>query len=58
MPENSPGKTSPGNCFEDFRIGQVIRHATPRTVTVGDVAIYNGLFQARLPETWPERPAL
>ena len=26
-------KTSPGNCFEDFRIGQVIRHATPRTVT-------------------------
>src|ERR1700674_1574551 len=40
-------KTSPGNCFEDFRIGQVIRHATPRTVTVGDVALYTGLFGAR-----------
>jgi len=40
-------KTSPGNFFEDFRIGQVIRHATPRTVTVGDVAVYTGLFGAR-----------
>src|ERR1700726_3463695 len=40
-------KTSPGNCFEDFRIGHVIRHATPRTVTTGDVALYNGLFGPR-----------
>src|ERR1700755_2575099 len=40
-------KTSPGNFFEDFRTGQVIRHATPRTVTVGDVALYQGLFGAR-----------
>jgi len=40
-------KTSPGNFFEDFRIGQVIRHATPRTVTVGDVALYIGLFGPR-----------
>jgi 2-methylfumaryl-CoA hydratase len=40
-------KTSPGNFFEDFRLGQVIRHATPRTVTTGDVALYNGLFGAR-----------
>src|SRR6202790_4723617 len=40
-------KTSPGNCFEDFRIGQVIRHATPRTVTTGDVALYNGLYGPR-----------
>jgi len=40
-------KTSPGNFFEDFRIGQVIRHATPRTVTTGDVALYTGLFGAR-----------
>ena len=40
-------KTSPGNFFEDFRIGQVIRHATPRTVTVGDVALYAGLFGPR-----------
>jgi 2-methylfumaryl-CoA hydratase len=40
-------KTSPGNFFEDFRIGQVIHHATPRTVTTGDVALYTGLFGAR-----------
>lgn len=40
-------KTSAGNFFEDFRIGQEIRHATPRTVTAGDVALYNGLFGAR-----------
>jgi 2-methylfumaryl-CoA hydratase len=33
--------------FEDFRLGQVIKHATPRTLTAGDVALYNGLFGAR-----------
>jgi 2-methylfumaryl-CoA hydratase len=40
-------KTNAGNFFEDFRIGQLIIHATPRTVTVGDVAVYNGLFGPR-----------
>jgi len=40
-------KNSPGNFFEDFRVGQVIRHATPRTLTAGDVALYNGLFGSR-----------
>src|SRR5215208_2511075 len=40
-------KTSAGNCFEDFRIGQTIAHATPRTVTAGDVALYNSLFGSR-----------
>ena len=40
-------KTNHGNFFEDFRLGQTIRHATPRTVTTGDVALYNGLFGAR-----------
>src|SRR3981081_3137814 len=40
-------KTSTGNYFEDFRIGQFIAHATPRTVTAGDVALYNGLFGPR-----------
>jgi 2-methylfumaryl-CoA hydratase len=39
--------TTSGNCFEDFRTGQLIRHATPRTVTTGDVALYNALFGAR-----------
>ena len=36
-----------GNFFEDFKLGQVIHHATPRTVTAGDVALYRGLFGAR-----------
>src|ERR671931_217887 len=40
-------KTGAGNFFEDFRVGQLIRHATPRTITVGDVALYNGLFGPR-----------
>ena len=40
-------KTSSGNFFEDFRLGQTIRHATPRTVTGGDVALYTALFGAR-----------
>src|SRR5712691_8567695 len=36
-----------GNFFEDFSLGQTIRHATPRTVTAGDVALYTALFGAR-----------
>lgn len=40
-------KTNSGNFFEDFRLGQEIRHATPRTVTTGDVAVYQGLFGPR-----------
>jgi 2-methylfumaryl-CoA hydratase len=36
-----------GNFFEDFKLGQVIRHATPRTVTAGDVALYTALFGPR-----------
>ena len=40
-------KTNPGNYFEDFSIGQVIRHATPRTVSVGDASLYTALYGAR-----------
>lgn len=40
-------KTNPGNFFEDFAIGQLLRHATPRTVTLGDVALYMALFGPR-----------
>ncbi len=40
-------KTRGGNYFEDFSVGQEIRHATPRTVTEGDVAVYQGLFGPR-----------
>lgn len=40
-------KTDPGRFFEDFRLGETIRHATPRTVTTGDVALYTGLYGTR-----------
>ncbi|MGC2856499.1 MaoC family dehydratase [Novispirillum sp. DQ9] len=40
-------KTNPGNYFEDFSIGQEIVHATPRTVTAGDVALYTALYGTR-----------
>jgi 2-methylfumaryl-CoA hydratase len=43
----SSNKTNPGNFFEDFCLGQTIRHATPRTVTSGDVAVYQALFGSR-----------
>jgi len=46
-----PTKTRPGNFFEDFRLGQEIVHATPRTVTEGDVAAYLALFGARFAYT-------
>ncbi|HEX6978787.1 MAG TPA: MaoC family dehydratase [Alphaproteobacteria bacterium] len=36
-----------GNFFEDFRIGQKFRHASPRTVTTGDVALYTALTGSR-----------
>jgi 2-methylfumaryl-CoA hydratase len=36
-----------GNFFEDFSLGQQIRHATPRTVTAGDVALYTALYGSR-----------
>jgi 2-methylfumaryl-CoA hydratase len=40
-------KTNHGNFFEDFQIGQTIIHATPRTVTTGDVAMYTALYGSR-----------
>ncbi len=40
-------KTGAGRFFEDFAPGQHIRHATPRTVTTGDVALYAALYGAR-----------
>jgi 2-methylfumaryl-CoA hydratase len=40
-------KTGTGNFFEDFRVGQLIQHATPRTLSAGDGALYQGLFGAR-----------
>lgn len=40
-------KATAGNFFEDFSLGQVIQHATPRTLTEGDVALYASLYGAR-----------
>jgi 2-methylfumaryl-CoA hydratase len=40
-------KSFSGNYFEDFKPGQRLRHATPRTVTDGDVALYIGLTGSR-----------
>jgi 2-methylfumaryl-CoA hydratase len=40
-------KTNAGNFFEDFALGQELVHATPRTVTEGDVALYCALYGPR-----------
>jgi 2-methylfumaryl-CoA hydratase len=40
-------KTSAGNFFEDFCLGEVIRHATPRTLTSADAALYTALYGSR-----------
>ncbi|MEK9706507.1 MAG: MaoC family dehydratase [Alphaproteobacteria bacterium] len=40
-------KTNAGNFFEDFRLGQTLAHATPRTVTAGDIALYGALYGGR-----------
>ncbi len=40
-------KTGTGNYFEDFHVGQTFRHATPRTVTAGDQALYTALYGSR-----------
>jgi 2-methylfumaryl-CoA hydratase len=40
-------KTGSGNFFEDFNLGQKIVHATPRTITAGDQALYTALYGSR-----------
>ncbi|MFN3671397.1 MAG: MaoC family dehydratase [Bosea sp. (in: a-proteobacteria)] len=40
-------KTDAGRFFEDFRLGETITHATPRTVTTGDVSLYTALYGPR-----------
>src|SRR5262249_56081968 len=40
-------KTNPGHFFEDFRLGQVIKPATPRTVTAGVNVLYTALYGSR-----------
>ncbi len=40
-------KTNPGRFFEDYRVGEVITHAVPRTVGQGERALYHALYPAR-----------
>jgi 2-methylfumaryl-CoA hydratase len=40
-------KTRAGNFFEDYRPGQTLVHAVPRTVTEGDRALYTALYPTR-----------
>ena len=41
------GKTDAGRFFEDYRLGEVIHHAVPRTVSGGERALYHALYPAR-----------
>ncbi|MGF1454164.1 MAG: MaoC family dehydratase [Alphaproteobacteria bacterium] len=41
------GKTNPGRFFEDFELGETIRHPTPRTVHEGECALYTSLYGSR-----------
>lgn len=40
-------KTNAGRFFEDYRLGEVIRHAVPRTLGAGERAMYHALYPAR-----------
>ena len=40
-------KTNPGRFLEDFKLGEMIAHSTPRTVTAGDMSLYMALFSPR-----------
>ena len=40
-------KTDPGRFFEDFRVGETLAHATPRTVSEADGALYLALTGTR-----------
>ncbi len=42
-------KINAGRCFEHFKLNEVIQHATPRTITAGDAALYIALTGARNP---------
>ena len=43
----SAAKTNAGRFFEDYRLGEVIEHAVPRTVQGGERALYHMLYPAR-----------
>ena len=40
-------KSNPGHYFEDFKPGMELVHATPLTVSAGDISLYRALTGAR-----------
>lgn len=48
-PRDDLGRPAEGYFFEDYAIGRRFRHATPRTLTEGDAALYIALTGARAP---------
>lgn len=40
-------KSYPGNYFEDFHVGMELRHATPLTLSTGDISLYRALTGSR-----------
>ena len=40
-------KTNAGRFFEDYRVGDIITHAVPRTISGGERAMYHALYPAR-----------
>src|ERR1700729_1256641 len=47
MPDARAAKTAAGRFFEDFHLGETIRHATPRTLNSGDASLYSALTGTR-----------
>ncbi len=47
MVKTRVAKTNSGRFFEDYALGDVIRHAVPRTVSGGERALYHALYPAR-----------
>ena len=44
---NTTAKTNAGRFFEDYSVGQTLHHAVPRTVKMGERALYHALYPAR-----------
>ncbi|GAA6209557.1 MaoC family dehydratase [Cognatishimia sp. WU-CL00825] len=40
-------KTNAGRFFEDYNVGDVIKHAVPRTISGGERALYHAFYPAR-----------
>ncbi len=49
MSDEPSEKSVRGNFFEDFHLGQELVHPTPRTLTIGDQALYNAIYGSRFP---------